>query len=145
MAIILRTENGPHPADAWAMVTAQQIVDYDQQLSTDKLAKAQELREQVARVLQPHFEKVQTEEQSKLAADSAAIASPLVIEIADAVGEVLAKLIESLWADHFKRPEVQDVVRDTIQRNMNTIAYIERSWHADRNPDHPAVAAFRGQ
>jgi hypothetical protein len=143
MTVILRTENGPHPADAWAMITAEQIVAYDQ-LPADKLLKAQQLRLDLAQVLQAHIEAIQGAEQAKLKSDTAAIASPLRVEIADVVAGVFAKLAKSLWAEHFGRPEVQAVIEDIIQRNLNTVAYIERSLHADHNPDHPAVAVFRG-
>jgi hypothetical protein len=143
MTIALSTDNGPHSAAKWAVITADQIVQYDQ-LDGDKMAAAQLLRARVASALEPLIERVQLGEAASLLQDGAHILAAIEVDVADAMHVIKALTDLSPWAAHFAEEAVQTAITDIIQRNMNTAVHIEKLWFCDRNPADPNVLAFKG-
>jgi hypothetical protein len=45
--------------------------------------------------------------------------------------------------EHFAKPEVQVALAGLIGSHFATAMDIERSWHADKNADHPEARAYR--
>lgn len=134
MTIILSSNNGPHSAEQWANATAQQIIEGDDSL-----------RGPVAQALQPIYQAMMDYERAALAKDTGNILSEVWSAIKeDAVQAVYRVVMASQWSAHFAQSVVQAAIADIIGIHLRTITYIERSWHADSHPDHPAVRQFKG-
>lgn len=134
MTIILSSNGGPHSAAQWANATAQQCIDGDDSL-----------RAVVATTLTSIYESIMVAERSFLAQDTANILAPASDRYLPHVMRALAEITAATrWAEHFAKPAVIAALDDIVGRHVRTIVYIERSWHADRNSDHPAIKQFRG-
>ena len=137
MTMIMVTENGPHSAEYWARTTAEQIVQG---------SGATEIRDALIGVLTPHYERVQVSERELLEDDSERLADPLdahEFTLRGAVSDVMDVANASASSAHFKQKHVQEYVSRLIAQHLSTATEVERSWHADRNPNDPVVRAYR--
>jgi len=146
----LITNGGPHPADKWAEITAETILDMlvDANPDDDTPAAAaarkakRDLRPKLFDVLNSHHEGVQKVERSTLASKAnmtmaeAAVHAVTNLDpephkpgVMDDVNKVLA---QTPWADHFAKPEVQEHLWKIIGQHTVDVMHIERRWHHDR-------------
>lgn len=145
MTRILVTNNGPHPAEKWAMATAQAIFDTSALVSGDHSIAAQKFQLSIAEALQPHHQQLQTDEQTKLVADADYINSPLAAD--DYADKVMADVVSlskgSPWEVHFANGDVQREAKKVIANHFMTSQHVERLWHADRNPKNKAAQTYK--
>jgi hypothetical protein len=144
---IMATDGGSHPPDVWAQVTAEHIAPVLPDMSGNQRKLALALQLKIADVLEPHHKRVQDDEKGRLTADTAHIMVPPDPEayLDKAVADVVAAAAGSLWEANFQKPEFQSLIRLEIGTHFATAQHIEKSWHADRNPAHPAAIEFRTQ
>ena len=144
---IMITNYGPHPASAWAQVTAEHIVPINPGMVGEKQNAEKKLQVAVAEALISHHANVQMTEQSNIAASPEHIMLDLNPEphLDDAAAAVVACAKGTAWEAHFADPAVQALVRQEIGVHFATSQHIERSWHVDRNPSHPHAAAWKAK
>lgn len=153
------TDGGPHPAEVWAQVTAEHIAPIGPDVTGHRRLAALALQANIATAIEQHHQSVMDVERSKLAADPNHIVAPVDpgahLDAAVAAVQEAAKGTE--WEDHFADPDdgrTKDgkvtnsrlaLIRQEIGTHFATVQHIEKSWHADKNPSHPAALAFRAQ
>jgi len=144
---VMATDGGPHPAEAWAQVTAEQVAPVGPDVVGHRRIKALELQSKIATALETHHQGVQDAERSRLAADASHImaAPDPTAHLDDAVAAIKAAAVGTEWEQHFGDPARLAAVRQVLGDHFATAQHIEKSWHADRNPLHPAAAEFRRQ
>ena len=146
---IMVTDGGPHPASAWAQITAEHLAPFDPALSGAKRRAAVQLQLDLAAAIEEHHGRVQESERAKLVADSAHLLKPLdpSEHVGGGVASFLAAAAKSEWAEHFAKPEVRELIRREVHVHMKSIQLIEHGWHADRllkkDPAHPHALAWR--
>lgn len=167
MSGVMITDGGPHPADKWAVTTANQITGLIEILPTASsgatIAKAK-FGVTVMEILHAAHEATQKAERAKCHADgdknlvapldpSSQIDKPLAAIIAATKGT----MFEAWGADTV----VQGVIRDTIGKDLATTMHVERDWHAKGHhiskntgkseprrgfdPNSPQVKAWHGE
>jgi hypothetical protein len=148
---IMVTNHGSHPPEKWAAESAQQIADiiviepsspaYDAMLQ----AKSK-LTSDLEAALVKDFTDVQDEAKATLAKDGdKALNTPIENDLDGAVATVLAVTDASIFASHYRKPEVQAFIKSTLHSHFTSVKQIERSWHADKNPNTPEAKAFRAR
>lgn len=133
---VLRTNHGPHPADKWALVTAQHIMPVDPDTVGDRMLAAQRLQLAVADKLVIHHTNVQNEEREHLqTAGDARLEEPLDAEthVSAAYADIVEAAKGSFWEAHVQKPEVADLMKAVLHNHFTTSQDIERSWHKTRS------------
>lgn len=135
------TNGGPHPADKWADVTTDTILDLIQVQedsvspeATAARAAKRNLRPVLFEILNGHHDRVQKHEQGELGKDAKRIHAaldpwPHATPIMDQVNAALAA---TPFADHFAKLEVKIAVGGIVAQHTADVMHIERRWHADR-------------
>jgi len=162
---LLITDNGPHPAETWAIASANALLDWfkvDPNSGRGAQLEIMKLRTiaAVADCLLVHHEVVQRIERQKLAAGEhsrlmADLDASEHTDIDKAIADVF-QLVKPLLenAQLFvpgsvfgQQPDLHDyvkgVIRERIETDLRTNMHIERSWHADRNPGNEHAQIFR--
>lgn len=145
MTRILITNNGPHPAEKWAMATAQAVFDTSALVLGDHSIAAQKFQLSIAEILQPHHTQLQTDEQTKLVANADYINTVLTADdYADrAMTDIVNLSKGSPWEVHFANENVQTEAKKVIASHLMTSQHVERLWHADRNPKNKAAQIYK--
>lgn len=160
---IMKTNGGPHPAEKWALTTVGEIMQAVFGIRDAETATQRKLEIALLDALERQHGAVQRHERGKIAELGVGrLAQPLdpsehlgapiedMVDATRAVGQVemadpdnpgKTKMVDV--AAHFARPEVQEQLRLLIGRHFATSMDVERSWHADRNPDDPVAKAYR--
>lgn len=73
----MMTDNGAHPPEVWAQVTAEHIAPISDDMVGPRRAAAQALQAKIAEALLPHHTAVQNDERGKLKSDPKHHANPL--------------------------------------------------------------------
>lgn len=137
------TNGGPHPADRWAEVTTDAILDLIQ-IEADSVTPEAAQARQAKRDLQPvlfvifnaHHSRVQAAERGavpkslKVAADN--VAAPLEPATDYVMEKMFAALAATPFAAHFAKPEVQAVLTQIVGQHTADVMHIERRYHHDR-------------
>jgi hypothetical protein len=162
---ILSQDNGAISAEDWAQTSAAMLlmaikVDPASPRRTQIEMAKNRVQAPLAAIFFKHHEAVQRFEREKLAAgDHTRLLLDLDIaehtDVDQCVGDVLA-IVEPLLSNPqlFRAGEVtsdhdhiiahiSEVVRQRSEMDLRTTLWIERSWHADRHPDHEHSKAFR--
>jgi hypothetical protein len=149
---IMITNGGPHPADKWAEQTAERIVDIIQVEATSPvydaaLAAKAAFKDAIAAGLELHHDDAQTHERGQLDLGGERLNHDLdpTAHLDAAVQAVLDAAKGTMFELHFAKPQVRDFVRSTVGSHLATVMHIERSWHADKNPDCPHCQAWRAR
>lgn len=144
---VMITDGGPHPASAWAQVTAEHIAPIGPDVIGERRAAALKLQAAIMLAVTPHHIAVQEGERSKLAADANHIMKEPDPEphLDGAVAAIQSAAKGTEWEAHFQDSAVAAMIRQEVGSHFATVQHIEKSWHADRNPKHPAAIAFRAQ
>ncbi len=145
---ILVTNNGPHPPEKWAEATASHIVDIADHVAGERRGAAIKLQAAIIDVLETHHATVQTGERAKIDEHGAdRLAHPLDpgehLSLDGAVKEIVAAAKGTPWEADFAASAMTDHLRTLLGSHFCTSMHIERSWHADRNPDTEQARAFR--
>lgn len=143
---ILSTDFGPHSHTKWAVATAEMILPLDKVEDPERKIKAFRLLAAIADALEPHHEGVQIEHRASIADDAHAHFETDYDPTAHA-SNALTSVIEAAqgtpWADHFADRQVQAQIMQIVASHFATSHHIEKSWHADRNPDFEPGQAFK--
>lgn len=150
---VMVTNGGPHPPEKWSEQTAEQLVDVIQVEPTypnyeAALQQKNVLKDKFMAALTPHHTKVQGKERGHLSTKgSEHLASDLDPNeyLDEAVAAVNAAVKGSMFEEHFAKPLVQIFIKSTLAGHFASAMHIERSWHADRNPDDQHARAYRAQ
>lgn len=150
---IMITNGGTHPADKQAAMTAQRIMDLiqiDENSNSPEAIAARKakprLQLDIADALEALHEYSRNYEANKIAEKGdARLAKPIdVTGMPEKAWDVVSKIFEaSPFAEHFKLPHVQEVVKYIVEGRMESAANDERSWHADANPNGPNAKRYR--
>lgn len=148
--LVMVTNGGDHPPEKWADVTATNIAnliqvdpdkpgdtDADRSRKTTARRAKDRLQLDVADILTPHYDRNQKFERGKLAAEGdARIAGPFSAydKKDEVVAAVVAASVDTAFAEHFAKPEVQVVIGKEIDDHFAHMKWVTRSWHADKNP-----------
>lgn len=144
------TNGGPHPADKWAEMTADTILNLIQiaeDSDTPEAAAARkakrDLRPTLFNILYDHHDGVQRHERSgnakvKTLKDAEAHACTVRNPIdctphLGAVDDVISALAATPFAAHFAKPEVAEVIKQIVGQHTADVMHIERRWHHDRH------------
>jgi len=139
---VMITDGGPHPAEKWAVMTAQQIFPLSDGLKGDRHIQATKVQLAIMEALEPHHADHQTAEQDALGAagddhlDTAHNPGPRALL---ALETVKAIVLASPWADKVT-PEWEDAIGGILASHFATSADIERQWFCHRNPSEKAKA-----
>ncbi len=142
---VMITNGGPHPPHTWAQATAEHIAPIAPGLGGERYVAAMKLQLAIQAVLMPHHDKVQDHERVKLESDADHLMTDLdpSPHLDEAVSAVVEAAKGTPWEEHFGRDDVQAAIRQEISNHFATSQHIERSWHVDRNPEHPNRDAWR--
>jgi hypothetical protein len=136
----LSTDGGDHPADAWAVISADQICDLiriDPSSGSPEVVAARvalpRLRADIVAALVPHHAEHQQAEDSSIAADPARLAVPYdpTVRLGQAMTAVATATAGTPFEAHFRDERVKTVVAGILGSHLNTIAAARRSWAAD--------------
>lgn len=143
MTQIMITNGGKHTAAQWAITTAGMLVDATD-LSGERAIAAERLKLDVAEVLEKHHADNQWLEGERISKDASHINTPypVIRAVNEAVADVLLVTDKTQWADHFRREDVQNAVREIIGRHFCSSQLVERQWFASDNPDNEHVQTF---
>jgi len=156
--LLLATDNGPHTPESPAGWTAGQIIDTSAAWgSSDDLSynDAIRLRDRVEKALIAHHREVQDRERQNLkerGSEHLAVAPEASADVADALETIMqvivsrdeygAPVFPPSIRTHFDNPAGRLALTNLLVRNFHEVAMIERSWHAQGDPDHPMAKAF---
>ncbi len=139
--VVLITNGGPHPADKWAALAAEQIsnlIQVDELSDSDAAATARKAKPRfeiaISDVLEPVFDQVMTAERSSVDAGTTTLRNaPFELEefLDSAVAAVVEQAGSTPFAAHFALSDVQFIVRNILQQNFIDAANIARSWALD--------------
>lgn len=145
---LMITNGGAHPADKWAELTANTIVDTtlvdahpDDASEAAVAARAAKrgLRTKLFDIFNHHYDAVQKHERGECAkckkpSDAAArvVAPHDPSHHMGVMDKVNAALVATPFAAHFAKPEVQDVVKAIIGQFTVDTMHIERRTHHDK-------------
>lgn len=148
------TNGGSHAPEKWAAESAAQITDViviePTSIAFDAMTTAKASFEaDVETALVGIHDTVQSHEVSALDKHGT---DRLVHDLAPeddhinaAVAAVTAVADKTMFAAHFRKPEVQAFIRSTLGSHFATVKHIERSWVADKNPDDEKSKIFRAR
>lgn len=144
--LITNNTDGNHPADKWAMVSAEMIAD-SSELGDEKLLEANRLQLKFADILVKHHDQVQQDERVHLAAAPQNILTKLEDSLKVVVDDVVAEIVKAaegtLWAAHYASTEVQNAVGHIVKSHFLSSQHVERLCHADRNPNCEHAQAYK--
>lgn len=150
---LLITNDGPHPPEKLAGAATQRFLDdFQQNAPAAAYSDVVAARDEIDRILTAYHRDVQDGERAALAKSTSRLAEPIDHSdpVRDAVAEIMATMLarypsatqyQTLQA-YFRRPETKRYFEEVLHREFHHNAWIERSWHADANADHPAAKAF---
>lgn len=152
---ILITNGGPHPADKWAACTAKTICDLiviDEASASPEAVACRRAKPRfqldLADALEAVYQTNQQAEQARATKNTDNASMPAIDptdgpHLDAAMAAILTAAKPTPFAVYFGQPEVTDPVRRIVAQHLGNIMHIERSWHADRNPDSKFAKAFR--
>ena len=144
---ILITDDGPHPPEAWAEVTANEIIRIGSQSPEALLREADAFKAKLIEILTVHHGRVQAGERGAIQEHGHARLGhdiePMQHVDEDPVQEIVNAAKGTSFAGHFAKEETQEYLQRLLANHFATAMHIERSYHADRNPRAKEVKAFR--
>lgn len=135
-----------HAPEKWAEATADQIVQILESAPETRVAEARDFRGKLIDILTGHHAKVQQHERGQIDEHGSARLGH-ALEPAQHVEDPVSEIVEAAsgysFADHFRAPQTQEYLRNVLSSHFGTSMHIERSLHADANPDAPEAREFR--
>jgi hypothetical protein len=147
---VMNTSGGPHPAEKWAETTASHIVTIANSVADEKRGAAIKLQAAVYDVLLGHHTTVQTGERAKIAEHGVARLQHDMtpndhVHLESVVNDILRASDGTPWETDFRKSAFIEALKATLTDHFMSNAFIERSWHADRNQHTPEAKAFHQQ
>lgn len=148
MVSFMVTNGGAHPADKWAEMTSNTIVDTllvdgqpddtSDEATAARMAK-RALRAKLFDIFNDHHDGVQKREKFECGkckkpheAAARAIAAIDVTPHMSITDKVFATFAATPFYAHFEKPEVRDTVKAIIAQHTANVIHIERRWHHDK-------------
>jgi hypothetical protein len=137
---ILKTDNGPHAAEDWAVATADRVldmvqVDKDSPRVAGLEAAKRKFENAIIDILEKGHGAVHTVERAAIASSGAdRLSAPLdaAAHVDDPFAAIVAASKGTPLEAHFAKPEIQSELKVLLAQHFATSMDIERSWHADR-------------
>jgi hypothetical protein len=131
------TNGGPHPADKWADVTVDTILDLIQieaDSVTPEATAARQAKRDIRNAMFPIFNDHHAALQSGESNAPKAVEDPIDIlaDTASTLAKVNKVIAATPFAAHFAKSEVQAVLHSVIGQHSTDVVHIERRWAADR-------------
>lgn len=147
----LSTDGGPHPAEKWGAVIADQIIKIEEHgVSSNMIRSAGfDLRNEIAVAAEKVVALVQSMERAALAEHGAARLDRGLDDVRSAVellvADILFETSKTVFAGHFDADHVRVYLTNLAIRSLSTVLWIERSWFADQHPETDQAIAFRAR
>jgi len=159
---VMTTDGGPHPPEKWALATAMHIVavfnvDKNSPRAVELELAKDEAKGKIVRIMIAHHTAAQDGERGKIAEHGHdrllhdcdpghhCDVESVVAEVMQAVKPLLAFIVMSPEVELPPHQTMWAVVKERVENDVRTIMHIERSWHADRNPNTEQARDFRAQ
>lgn len=171
---IMNTSGGPHSAEKWAENTSSHIVKIANTIAGEKIGAAIKLQAAVIDILMGHHTTVQNGERAMIEKHGVERLQHDMtpndhVSVDDVVAEIIAATVGTPWEENFKfqgqprieatydeagneltkvqvyKPSIKKYLTDLLTDHFMSNAFIERSWHADRNINTPQAQAFHKQ
>jgi hypothetical protein len=145
---ILATDGGPHSAETWAQITSTQIINIASSAPEVLLKEAREFEGHLIKLLTNHHTNVQNTERTAIKKHNM---ERLIHDIDTsqhlhvAVDDIIRLANGTSFAEHFKKSEVRAYLERLLHEHFHHSVVIERSWHADHDPDHEHAKLFKQQ
>ena len=144
----MKTNGGSHPADYYAGVAAAEIVSIEADKEGADVVQGRKLENEIIDILEAAHDELLSNEQTDCEGDHDHVLSDLD-PYSHGLDEVVGKIVEagkrSKWASHFSQKNTVDYIRAVVGKHFVTAQYVTRSYHLDKNPDHPHVGAFKAK
>jgi hypothetical protein len=107
-----------------------------------------DLRTKIQAILEGHHAKVQEAERGKLATEGHERLKGAIDPTEHPLDQMADDIVAAtdgmaIIGPHFHKPEVRKAIVSRLGNHFATSMGEERSWHADRNQDHPVARAYR--
>jgi hypothetical protein len=147
---VMITNGGPHSAEKWAETTASHIVTIADTVAGEKRGAAIKLQAAVYDILLGHHNTVQHGERNAIKKHGVDrlqhdMTPEDHVDLNVVISEIIAAAEGTPWEVDFKKPEMADGLRVLLTDHFMQNAFIERSWHADKNIHTPQAQAFHKQ
>ena len=147
---VMITNGGPHSAETWAENTASHIVKIADSVTGERRGSAIKLQALVIDVITEHHTTVQLGERSKIIEHGVArlqhdMTPDDHVSLDDVISQIIAAAKGTPWEADFQTLEFTEKLKNLLADHFMSSAYIERSWHADRNINTPEAQAFNKQ
>jgi hypothetical protein len=144
----LITNGGPHSVEKWAEATASHIVEIADHVSGEKRGAAIKLQAAIIDVLEKHHGAVQDGERAAIKANGhdqilKEIHSHDHVSAEHVADEIIAAAQGTAWEEAFNDETMHKNLCDLLTQHFRTSMHVERSWHADRNPNTEQAKAFK--
>lgn len=143
---VLTTDFGPHPAEKWAAITAQELLPADAPTARSNMRAHQRLRADFMDVLTKHHGNAQADEQKRLeGVGEAHFDKPHEgpTDFDGLVTELRGVAKGTPWEGHLFNPVFVAAIEEVVTNHTHGIRHVERCWHADNNPHIAAGQAYR--
>lgn len=144
---LLITNGGAHPPEKWAAATASHIVDIADHVAGEKRGAAIKLQAAIIDILEGHHTTVQNGERAKITEHGHARLSHDLdpdhhLSIDEVIAAIQMQSVGTPWDIDLNTDAAAESLRVLLNQHFKTSMHIERSWHADRNPDTEQAKAF---
>jgi hypothetical protein len=143
---ILKSDGGSHTPDMWAQITASQIINIASSAPEILLSEARSFEQKLITLLTDYHDQVQKDEQAVLAKEGCEHLNEHIDtskHLHDCLDEVIKLAKGTSFANHFDKPETKAYIERVIHEHFHHSMHIERSWHADKHPDHEHSKIFK--
>ena len=144
---VLITNDGVHSPEKWAAATASHIVSIAHSVAGQERAAAVKLEASVIDILEKHHGIVQAGERSAIITDSSRLAKELDAnehtEVEAVASEIISATNGTAWQIECGTEDFKAALVHLLKSHLHTNMHIERSHHADKNPDCPHGQAFK--
>lgn len=147
---IMITDGGPHSPEKWAETTASHVVTISDNVAGERKGSAIKLQAAIIDILEGHHKTVQNGERAAIKEHgNDRLQHPIThndhVNVDDVIKDIVTAGVGTPWESDFKKPEFQSALKLTLADHFMQSAFIERSWHADRNGATVQAQAFHKQ
>lgn len=147
---ILKTDGGPHPVEKWAEATANHIIQIGEHLSGAELTRARRFELTIMDILEGHHGTIQSGERQQIQhVGNDRLLHDCDCEhhicVEEAVDEIIEASKNTVFETHFANPEVKTYLINLLNQHFNTSMFVERAWHADKNPNTVQAKEFKAK
>ena len=142
---IMTTDGGHHPGALWAQVAVDDLCSVGPALDPAHHSAALRMKADMVDLLEPLFEKVMERERDELHDDFSRMVAGVdpAPHVEDMLAEIMKASKGTRWESLFAEAMNVVAIRQLLSQHIATVLLGERSWHADRNPEHELALAFR--